>query len=81
MMFFCNTQPAHFGNGIPGGSLLDDIPLQCVGNPLIFQIPDVGTEGSAIPTSVFDVLIVDYLIYGQEINHVANSFPAKLCIQ
>ena len=25
---------------------------------MVFQIPDVGTEGSAIPISVFDVLIV-----------------------
>ena len=58
MMFLCYTQPAHFGYRIPGGSLLNDIPFQCVGNPLIFQIPDVGTEGSAIPASVSHVLIV-----------------------
>ena len=58
VVFFSNTQPAYFGNGIPGGSLLDDIPLQCVGNPLIFKVPDVGTKGSTIPISVSHVLIV-----------------------
>ena len=58
VVFFCNAQPTHFGDGIPGGSLFGDIPLQCVGNPLIFKIPDVGTKGSTIPISVFHVLIV-----------------------
>ena len=56
-MFFSNAQPTYFGNGIPGGSLLDDIPLQCVGNPLIFKVPDVGTKGSTIPISVSHVLM------------------------
>ena len=48
MMFLCYAQPAHFGDGIPGGSLFGDIPFQCVGNPLVFKISDVGTQGSAI---------------------------------
>ena len=58
VVFFSNTQPAYFGNGIPGGSRLDDIPLQCVGNPLIVKVPDGGTKGSTIPISVFHVRIV-----------------------
>ena len=58
MMFLCYAQPAHFGDGIPGGSLFCDIPFQCVGNPLVFEIPDVGTQGSAVSASILHVLIV-----------------------
>ena len=58
VMFLCNAQPAHFSYGIPGGSLFDDIPFECVGNPLVFEIPDMCTKGGAIPASVSHVLIM-----------------------
>ena len=58
MVFLSNAQPAHLSYRIPGGSLSYDIPLKCVGNALVFQSPDVGTKGSAIPASVSNVWIM-----------------------
>ena len=58
MVFFCNAKPTSFGDGIPWCSFLNDIPFYCMCNAVVFQAPDVGTEGGAISVSVFHVLFV-----------------------
>ena len=57
-MFLCKAKPTSFGDGIPWCSFLYDIPFYCIGNAIVFQAPDIGTEGGAISVSIIDVLLV-----------------------
>ena len=57
-MFLCKAKPTSFCDGIPWCSFLDDIPFYCIGNAIVFQAPDIGTEGGAISVSIVHVLLV-----------------------
>ena len=42
--FFSNAEPANFGDGVEGGSSLDHLPFNVVGDVVPYEMSDICTE-------------------------------------